>query len=245
PPPVRRGTVAAPAAASDDITVDDTTSPIEAASDEGRKSGACVAQLLARMAGTLSDAEEELGRIDAQAGDGDHGQGMARGSRAAADAAAQAVKAGAGPSTTLALAGDAWAERARGTSGALWGVALRALGTTLNNDVAVSAENLATAVKAALDAVVRLGGAKLGDKTLLDAFISFSETLSAQVAAGLPLARAWEKAAAKATQAAQDTAQLSPKLGLARSIAERSVGHPDAGAISLAMCARTIADELA
>src|SRR5690606_23701028 len=184
PPPVRRGTVAAPAAASDDITVDDTTSPIEAASDEGRKSGACVAQLLARMAATLADAEEELGRIDAQAGDGDHGQGMARGSRAAAQAAAHAVKEGAGPATVLALAGDAWADRAGGTSGALWGVALRALGTTLDNDAVISAANLAAAVQSALDAVVRLGGAKPGDKTLVDAFIPFGEAFSAEVEKG-------------------------------------------------------------
>lgn len=244
-PAFRRGIVAVPAGTSDEIIVDETTSPIEAASEEGRKSGACVAQLLARMAGTLADAEEELGRIDAQAGDGDHGQGMARGSRAAAQAAAHAVKEGAGPATVLALAGDAWADRAGGTSGALWGVALRALGTTLDNDAAISAANLAAAVQSALDAVVRLGGAKPGDKTLVDAFIPFSEAFSAEVEKGQSLPQAWKLAAEKATEAAEATAKLTPKLGRARPLAERSIGHPDAGAISLALCARTIADELA
>ncbi|PWL18321.1 D-erythrulose kinase [Falsochrobactrum shanghaiense] len=244
-PALRRGIVAVPAGTSDEIIVDETTSPIEAASEEGRKSGACVAQLLARMAATLADAEEELGRIDAQAGDGDHGQGMARGSRAAAQAAAHAVKEGAGPATVLALAGDAWADRAGGTSGALWGVALRALGTTLDNDAVISAANLAAAVQSALDAVVRLGGAKPGDKTLVDAFIPFSEAFSAEVEKGRSLPQAWKLAAEKATEAAKATAKLTPKLGRARPLAERSIGHPDAGAISLALCARTIADELA
>ncbi|TNB90176.1 dihydroxyacetone kinase family protein, partial [Paracoccus marcusii] len=44
----------------------------------------CVADIVARLARALAEAEAELGRIDAIAGDGDHGQGMARGSAAAA-----------------------------------------------------------------------------------------------------------------------------------------------------------------
>ncbi|WP_199262334.1 DAK2 domain-containing protein, partial [Paracoccus binzhouensis] len=59
------------------------------------------------------------------------------------------------------------------------------------------------------------------------------------------LAEAWQRAAARATEAAEATAQLSPKLGRARPLAERSIGHPDAGAVSLALCARVVAEELA
>jgi dihydroxyacetone kinase len=53
-----------------------------------------------------------------------------------------------------------------------------------------------------------------------------------------------DAAATAASAAADATAQLVPRLGRARPLAERSVGHPDAGAVSLALCARVVAGAL-
>ena len=103
---------------------------------------------------------------------------------------------------------------------------------------------MAKGAQAGLDAVVRLGRAKPGDKTLVDAFAPFVATLQAGLKDGCSLTEAWNKAARAATTAAEQTAQLTPKLGRARSHTARSLGHPDAGAISLAMCARVIGEEL-
>jgi hypothetical protein len=61
----------------------------------------------------------ELGRIDAVVGDGDHGIGMERGATAAAAAARAAYQGSAGAGTLISMAGEAWADRAGGTSGAL------------------------------------------------------------------------------------------------------------------------------
>lgn len=205
----------------------------------------CVADIVARLAQALAEAEAELGRIDAIAGDGDHGQGMARGSAAAAVAARDAAAQGAGAGTVLSLAGDAWADRAGGTSGALWGVALRAWGQALGDTDVPDAARVAAGARAGIGAVTRLGGARPGDKTLVDAFAPFVDTLQGQVAQGAALATAWEAAASAATAAADATADLTPRLGRARLLAERSIGHPDAGAISLALCARVVAGALA
>lgn len=209
-----------------------------------QQTGACIAGLIDNLAQSLAEAEDELGRIDAQAGDGDHGQGMARGSAAASIAAHEAVAAGAGAATVLSLAGDAWADRAGGTSGALWGVALRAWGQALSDRDRPDPAAIARGAQTALEAITRLGGAKVGDKTLVDALVPFVDTLMARVSAGDALVAAWTVAALEATTAARDTAQLVPKLGRARPLAERSVGHPDAGAISLALCARVIGESL-
>ncbi len=57
---------------------------------------------------------------------------------------------------------------------------------------------------------------------------------------GQPVAAAWQQAAAVATDAAQQTASMVPKIGRARPLAERSVGTPDPGATSLAMCTRVV-----
>ena len=214
------------------------------ASDVSKANGKCIAGVLAKVAAALREAEPELGRIDARAGDGDHGQGMTRGSAAAAEAAQKAVAAGAGAASVLTTAANAWADRAGGASGALWGLALRIWGTKLSDEAELTADAVAQGAQAGLDAIMRLGGAKAGDKTLVDAFVPFASTLSAEVGKGKPLAEAWAIAAEVATQAADATAQLTPKLGRAKSHTQRSLGHPDAGAISLALCARVVAEAM-
>lgn len=214
------------------------------ASAVSRENGKCIAEVIVKAATALREAEAELGRIDARAGDGDHGQGMTRGSAAAAEAAKKAVTAGAGAASVLAAAANAWADRAGGASGALWGLALRTWSTCLSDEAELSAKAVANGAQAGLEAIMRLGGAKVGDKTLVDAYVPFSDTLNKEIAQGKSLADAWAIAAQTATQSADATAQLTPKLGRARSHTQRSLGHPDAGAISLALCARIVGEAI-
>jgi dihydroxyacetone kinase len=243
-PVLRRGSAIHTEIATDAIVDEDLTPVFGPASEASRKGAACIAAIIARMADALKDAEEELGRIDAQAGDGDHGQGMRRGSAAARDAANEAVSLGAGAASTLAAAGDAWADRAGGTSGALWGLLLRAWSNALDDDTAIEGAAAVSGARLALDGVMRLGRARVGDKTLVDALVPFVETLEASFAAGKPLKVAWADAASAAQAAADATTRLTPKLGRARPLAERSIGHPDAGAISLALVARIVGEAL-
>ncbi|PPK94630.1 dihydroxyacetone kinase [Kineococcus xinjiangensis] len=206
---------------------------------EAAAAGQRVDAVIQAVAKALHEAEPELGRIDAVAGDGDHGVGMARGSRAAAEAAAKASAAGAGAGSVLAAAADGWADRAGGTSGVVWGVLLRSFAEQLGDSGKPDAAAVARGARAAFDGVTRLGGAKPGDKTLVDALAPFATTLSERVEAGDDLLTAWAAAAEAATAAADATKELRPQIGRARPLAERSLGHPDAGAISLALVTRT------
>jgi dihydroxyacetone kinase len=211
------------------------------ASEASRDCARTVTSALAAIQDAIEDAAEELGRIDAVAGDGDHGRGMVKGVTAAV-AAARAVAPQAGAATVLAAAGDAWAAKAGGTSGVLWGAALTAVGARLGDDSEkITAADVAGAVREGLTALQTLGKAKVGDKTMLDALVPFVEDLERRVDDGQPLAEAWSAAAEVSQQAADATAQLRPQVGRARPLAERSVGTPDAGAISLALCLRTVA----
>ncbi|WP_284946506.1 dihydroxyacetone kinase family protein [Acidisoma cladoniae] len=212
------------------------------ASAASRPCGRAIAQALTRMADALQGSEAELGRIDAVAGDGDHGQGMTRGSRAAARAASEAAEAGAGARSVLAAASDAWADRAGGTSGAIWGLGLRAASTVLDDTTFVTPDQIGQAAMVALEHVMRLGGARPGDKTLVDAFAPFAETLSAGIAHGLSVEMAWAQAVQAAHDATEATASLLPRLGRARPHAERSQGHRDAGAVSFTLAARIVKD---
>jgi D-erythrulose 4-kinase len=214
----------------------------ELSDEDGRRGGRLIARALDAMAEMLADAEEELGRIDAIAGDGDHGRGMVKGSTAARAAAAKAVEQGAGQGSVLTAAGKEWAAKAGGTSGVLWGALLSALGARLGDTGKPDSATVAAGMRDGYDALIRLGGAAPGDKTMLDALLPFVEELQRRVADGQSWQQACRAAAEVATDAARATADLRPKVGRARPLAERSLGTPDAGATSLAMCARTVAE---
>lgn len=241
-PAYRRGAVRAHALDADELAAgnDEAERSIPVASEESRVAAARVLAALGAAKAAVDANVDELGRIDAIAGDGDHGIGMERGVRAAVEAAADAVELGAGAGTVLNLAGDAWADKAGGTSGALWGMALRAVGDALGDVNAPDAGAVATGVTDAAAAIMNFGKAKVGDKTMVDVLVPFRDSLSAGVEGGSSLPEAWGTAAATAQQAAEATAQLLPLMGRARPHAEKSLGTPDAGAISLALIVRAI-----
>ncbi|MCT0215444.1 dihydroxyacetone kinase family protein [Synechococcus sp. CS-1330] len=185
---------------------------------------------------TLEQRVEELGALDAVAGDGDHGLGMLRGIRGARQSAIHACTRGCSTGEVLMEAGEAWSDHGGGTSGALWGGALLAAGNSIAQASEVGAAEIAAAFDAALQAVVGLGKAAPGDKTMVDALQPYCLKLRSELEAGVALDQALQNAAASCLLAAQATAELLPKLGRARPHGSRSLGHPDPGAMSLAYC---------
>jgi D-erythrulose 4-kinase len=228
--------------ASDDVVAEAEAAdePLARGSDASREAARTVFAALTAIRETIDEHALRLGDIDAVAGDGDHGIGMQRGAKAAVDAASSALKDGAGARTVLSLAADAWADKAGGTSGALWGVGLRAIASGLGDQDKPDARTVSDGVAAALRSIQQVGKAKLGDKTLVDVLAPASETLSAAVADGQGLGAAMAQTARVAEHAAQGTAALTPKIGRARPLAEKSYGTPDAGAVSLALAFRAV-----
>lgn len=223
----------APLKTLDPTAVSTATNEAEAELTEPEGDAVAVAEQVRRgigiVAQLMKDQESHLGKIDAIAGDGDHGRGMVRGTSAAQNAVDKLVaKAGFTPSASdqLRTAGAAWALEAGGTSGVLWGAGLEA---------AAGTSTVAEGVAAFADTVQQLGGAQVGDKTLLDALIPFRDALGA--------GSSFSDAADVAVKAAAATSDLVPRKGRAAPLAEKSVGHPDAGAISFSMIAQRLAEE--
>jgi len=185
---------------------------------------------------TLEQRVEELGALDAVAGDGDHGLGMLRGIRGARQSAIHACTRGCSTGEVLMEAGEAWSDHGGGTSGALWGGALLAAGNSIAQASELGATEIAAAFDAALQAVVGLGKAVPGDKTMVDALQPYCLKLRSELQAGVPLDQALQIAAETSLLAAKATAEMLPKLGRARPHGSRSLGHPDPGAMSLAYC---------
>lgn len=225
--------------------------------DHEARPGSAEAARLARVAAGAMDAalaalvahEDLLGAIDAVAGDGDHGRGMLRGARAAHRSAQAAAETGVGLGEVLSGAGRAWARAAGGTSGVLWGAMLEGAGSCLPDTPETwdrwaerPVSVLSDAVRSAAHAAQSVGGASVGDKTLLDALLPFADGLAR--ADRLDARQAWRDAAVGAMAAAIDTARLVPKKGRARPLGDRSVGHPDPGAVSLAIIVAALAGDM-
>ncbi|POX39819.1 dihydroxyacetone kinase [Streptomyces sp. Ru73] len=193
--------------------------------------------------------EEELGRLDAVAGDGDHGIGIVRGLRAAVAAARDTEPGPAGDphsaGKALLSAGLALADASGGASGALYGALLAETGAVLvraPEGASCTTALLAEAVGAAQRAVSELGGAAVGEKTMLDALDPFRAELAART--GEDLATAWRAAAEAATKAAAATAELVPARGRAARMGDMGYGHADAGATSLALIVTAVGGTL-
>ena len=216
------------------------TDAIAADSQEGRHAGSCVLNALTAIDELLRDQEEAFGRLDAIAGDGDHGLGMARGAAACVAAAQRAVDVGADAPTTLRHGAEAWADRAGGTSGALWGAGLLAVAEQLPADASVTAADIVSGLVRARQEIVDIGGARVGDKTLVDALEPFATTLQARHDNGADLGSAWTAAVEAAEQAAAATAEITARMGRSRVLGEKSLGTPDPGATSLAACMRAL-----
>jgi D-erythrulose 4-kinase len=213
-------------------------------SDASQDAARTALAVLVSIRDTIDEHAQRLGDIDAVAGDGDHGIGMQRGAKAAVVAATAAIERRAGAGTVLTLAGDAWSDRAGGTSGALWGIGLRAIGSAVGDEDKPDATTVCDGIVAALRAVQQVGKAQLGDKTLVDVLAPASDALSRAVASGQGLGAAMEHTARVAEDAAQATSAMLPKVGRARPLAEKSKGTPDPGAVSMALAFGAVRDAL-
>lgn len=220
------------------------TDPVPSSTDDSRAVAASITAVLDLFRDACAREEAELGRIDAIAGDGDHGHGMAYGSEGASKAAHAALEEGAGARTLLVRAGEAWAESAGGTSGALWGAALTAAGTAFSDEAGAAPRDIVTALDVGIDAVLRLGGAEVGEKTMVDAAVPFRAALADAFTGDNPGA-AIRHAAGAARTAAAATGDIVARRGRSRVLGDKSLGTPDPGAVSFSILMTELGEKLA
>jgi dihydroxyacetone kinase len=132
------------------------------------------------------------------------------------------------PRTVLAEIANALRRALGGSSGPFYAVALMRAARTLPEQP--SPLDWSNALTAGTNAIAELGGAKPGDRTMLDALDAAAKGFAAELGAGKPATGAWRTAVDAARAATAATAQMYPKLGRASYLGERAVGVPDAGA---------------
>lgn len=174
-------------------------------------------------AASVDREAERLTALDSPIGDADHGSNMKRGFRAVT--AALEEEAPDTPGAVLQLAGRRLISTVGGASGPLYGTLLRRAGKALGDAAEVTEEQLAQALRASVEAVMTLGGAAPGDKTMIDALVPAVEALGTS----------FEAASAAAEKGAVATTPLLARKGRASYLGERSIGHQDPGATSSAL----------
>ncbi|NEE06689.1 dihydroxyacetone kinase subunit L [Streptomyces sp. SID7499] len=178
---------------------------------------------MAVTAASVDREAERLTALDSPIGDADHGSNLQRGFRAVA-AALEKEPPGT-PGGVLTLAGRQLISTVGGASGPLYGTLLRRTGKALGDAGEVSEEQLAEALRVGVDAVMTLGGAAPGDKTMIDALVPAVDALGDSFAA----------ARTAAEEGAVATTPLQARKGRASYLGERSIGHQDPGATSAAL----------
>lgn len=192
---------------------------------------------------TVLDSEDHLTELDRRVGDGDMGINIARGARTLlhqVDALAREST----EKTLLLRVSELLRREVGGTSGPLY--SLLALGaaerfTAEEPDAAAWGEAFTSGVAA----VRRIGGAQVGDRTMVDALSPAADTLTREVRAGTDPAEALRRAADAAEQGARGTAEIQATLGRSSYLGERAVGHPDPGAIAVGIWLRAVSTSLA
>lgn len=190
----------------------------------------------------IADAAEELTRLDAAIGDGDHGINLARGMAAVASEldAGPADRSGA---ELLVAAGRRLISVVGGASGPLYGTLLLESGTRLR-EASTDLPGLILALEEGVAAVGRRGRSTTGQKTMLDALVPGVAALGAAPPDATP-AEAGAAAAEAARRGRDATADLVAQRGRASYLGERSRGHVDPGAASSAILLEALAAALA
>ncbi len=188
----------------------------------------------------LMASESELTELDRVTGDGDMGSSMDRAARAVL-AALDSCPLDDVPATLKEL-GHTLRRAMGGSSGPLYGVLFLRCGTILQKSDTTDTWRWAEAIHQGCCAISELGGAKPGDRTMLDALDPFVKALKIRTGAGAK-ARVMEAVEA-AEQGAQKTAEMKPRLGRSSYLGDRVLGHPDPGAKALAVWLRAAVESL-
>ena len=188
----------------------------------------------------LIAAEGELTEMDRITGDGDLGVSMKRAATAVRDAV-ESYPLDDAPATLKAL-GHTLRRELGGSSGPLYGVLFLRCGNVLENFGGKGPARWAEALEEGCRAISELGGAKPGDRTMLDAldpFVRFLKSAGANVSREVLLA-----AVGQAKRGAEATAQMRPRLGRSSYLGDRVLGHPDPGAEAVVIWLQAISDAL-
>jgi dihydroxyacetone kinase-like protein len=185
---------------------------------------------------------DELSKLDAAIGDGDHGTTIVR----AMDVAESIVRDNAGKALKPLLKDVGWGVMGvdGGATGPLLGSFLMGMSAGLGETDAVDAKATVQMFEGGLEGLRKRSKARIGDKTMMDAMIPAVQALSEAVENGASISESMSLAADAAQKGAASTKELKATFGRAKNLGDRAIGYQDPGATSISLIFRGFSDAL-
>ena len=228
----RAGRVAAPA------EPEPARAEVAAAGPPSTATGRALEAALLRATRALIEQADRLTGLDREVGDGDLGISLARGATAV-QAALPSLPLD-DPAAALHALGLVLQGSLGGTSGPLYGAFFLRASRRLRGGPADDPRAWAEAFRDGCDAVSELGGARAGDRTMLDALLPAASALEAAVGADASAVEAIRRAADAAEAGARATSGMVPRRGRSSYLGDRAAGHVDPGAEAVAVWLRAL-----
>ena len=188
----------------------------------------------------FAEQRQRLTEMDQAVGDGDFGISLDRGFTAvrkelSADPPSE-------PRAVFQNTARVLIKTMGGSSGPLLGTFFLRAGATCADKSELEPADVVALFRAGVEGLQQRGKAELGDKTMLDAFIPAVEAMQSALDAGSGLAEILDAGAAAAEDGVQATVEMQARNGRASYLGERSVGHPDPGAVAAQLFVKAAAD---
>jgi dihydroxyacetone kinase-like protein len=195
-----------------------------------------------RFAADVAEHAEELTQLDSPIGDADHGSNLSRGMAAVLQAMEQSPADTTG--ALLKQVGMTLVSTVGGASGPLYGTFFLRMATTVAAAATLDDEAISKMFRAGLEGIVARGKAGPQDKTLFDALAPAVDALDEALARDLSLPEALAAASTAAGHGRDATTSMLARKGRASYLGERSIGHQDPGATSMALLLAAAAQTL-
>ncbi len=179
----------------------------------------------------LNSNKDLLNELDATIGDGDHGTNICRGFSEIIKNKSIFAESTSLPADLMQCA-TILMSKIGGSSGPLFGSAFMQMSIALKGQNQIDNAILATCLTAALNDIKSLGKVQQGEKTMIDALIPAIEEFK-KAKPNDPLA--FKQAAIAAQKGYESTLNMKATKGRASYLGDRSIGHCDPGALSIAL----------
>ena len=191
-----------------------------------------ICAMLQSAVGQIRANHEMLSRLDAAVGDGDHGTTILR----TMEAVAKAIAENTGTDLKGLLGKVAWDVMGcdGGSTGPLLGSFFIGMSDAVADKTELDCAGVVAMFEGGIHKLAKQSRAKVGDKTMMDAFLPALDAMKAAAPSG-SIPAALQQAAEAAAQGAEATRTMRAKFGRARNLGDRSLGAVDPGAMSVAL----------
>ena len=192
--------------------------------------------LFQKVADDIIANQDVLTEADRAIGDGDHGVGMARGFAAVQEELANGAASDLGE--LLRSIGMKLMMSIGGAAGAIYGTFFRSGGRNLSGVQTLDSGSFYRMLADGMAGVQARGKAQVGDKTIVDVLAPATEKAAEMQDVGL--VESLQAVVDAAAEGMESTKNMVATIGRAKTLGERSLGHPDPGAVSMVLILKSM-----